>query len=58
MKSRAAGRNWRLEALAWAGAIALVAAALLLSRGHTEEEDPPPEPPPVEQQEAVSTVTS
>jgi len=57
MKSRAAGRNWRLEALAWAGAIALVAAALLLSRGHAETEEVPAEPPPIEQ-EAVAPVSS
>ncbi len=48
MKSQAAGRNWRLETLAWAGAIALVAAALLLSRGHEETPEAPSDPVGVE----------
>ena len=48
MKSRAAGRNWRVEALAWAGAIALVAAAIFFSRGGDQpaEATPPQADPP------------
>jgi len=50
MPRTAAPRNWRLEIVAWLAAIALVAAALIFSRG---SDDPaptqaPPDRPPAE----------
>lgn len=43
MPANGTPRNWRLEIVAWLAAIALVAAALILSSG---SDDPAPAQPP------------
>ena len=56
MATRGRARNWRLEAVAWLAAIALVVAALAFSSGSDDESSATPDAGPVTGPEVHETV--